>query len=169
MDLACRGGSLEDRVAAVFTTKDNALPTCCASFRLRDHWYVGWGDETGRVSVARLEVIWHNCDGSQTLTPNPQPQVPNPNPQPQSLNPNLGNLGCHSVPTSYGVRVTCFQAHRSDAVTRLEYWADIGMFVTSGKDGTLRFTEPDRVLNTLARARDDSGGRWTLRAYLPCI
>jgi len=28
------------------------------------------------------------------------------------------------------------------------------MFVTSGKDGTLRYTEPDRVLNTLARARE---------------
>ena len=65
MDLACRGGSLEDRVSAVFSTKDNALPTCCASFRLRDHWHLGWGDETGRVTVARLDVVWHNCDGQR--------------------------------------------------------------------------------------------------------
>jgi WD40 repeat protein len=161
MDLACRGGSLEDRVSAVckriiarvrhtrqhFTvtctavcTKDNALPTCCASFRLRDHSYFGWGDDTGRVSVARLDVIWHNCDGQ---------------------------LGCHAVPTSFGVKVTSHQVHHSDAVTRLEYWTDIGMFVTSGKDGTLRYTEPDRVLNTLARARekDKNTARWTLKAY----
>jgi WD40 repeat protein len=99
---------------------------------------LGWGDETGRVCIARLDVMWHSCDGQ---------------------------LGCHAVPTSHGVKVSTFQVHHADAVTRLEYWADIGMFVTSGKDGTLRFTEPDRVLNTLARAREYSAARWTLKAY----
>jgi hypothetical protein len=156
LDLACRGGNLEDRISAVckqsnaastdcspvtlhaVSTKDNALPTCCAYFRLRDHWHLGWGDETGRVSVARLDVIWHNCDG---------------------------HLGCHAEATSFGVKVTTFQVHHSDAVTRLEYWSDIGMFVTSGKDGTLRYTEPDRVLHTLGRAKESNAARWTLKAY----
>jgi WD40 repeat protein len=90
------------------------------------------------VSVARLEVIWHSCDGL---------------------------LGCHSEATSFGVKITNFQVHHSDAVTRLEYWTDIGMFVTSGKDGTLRYTEPDRVLNTLGRAKEITAARWTLKAY----
>jgi hypothetical protein len=75
-------------------------------------------------------------------------------------------LGCHAVPTSFGVKITTFQVHHADAVTRLEYWGDIGMFVTSGKDGTLRFTEPDRVLNTLARSRENNGARWTLKAWV---
>jgi WD40 repeat protein len=99
---------------------------------------LGWGDETGRVYIARLDVIWHHCDG---------------------------NLSCHSIATSHGVKISTFQVHHSDAVTKLEYWTDIGMFVTSGKDGTLRFTEPDRVLGVLGRARDSSAARWTLKAF----
>ncbi len=78
---------------------------------MRDLLHLSWGDDEGFVTVHRLREGWHSCDG---LT------------------------GCHPEPVVNNIESFMFQAHHHDAVTQVQWWNELGVIVTCGKDGTLR-------------------------------